>query len=186
MKNCALFLIIIIITALPVSLFAAEYQHKLEAKGIVFSWSLDGDKIHVQLSAETTGWVGVGFNPEKAMSGANIIIGAVKGDKFKVQDHFGHLKRNHKSDKNLGGIDNVEKAEGEEKDGVTTISFTYPLKTDDKWDDEKLEPLAVDRPVKVMLAYGRDKKDKIVTRATHKYRTIYEVNLTTGENKKIK
>ncbi len=174
------------LVSLPLAVSAMDYQHTLEAKDITFSWSLEGDKIHIQLSAKTTGWVGVGFNPQKAMSGANIIIGAVKKGKFRVEDHFGDRKRNHAKDEKLGGTNDVQNPAAEEKDGVTTISFTYPLKTEDKWDNEKLEPLATDKPIKVMLAYGRDGKDKMVTKASHKYRTIYEVTLSTGENKKIK
>jgi hypothetical protein len=186
-KNIVIASIIVLISFFTVSAASAmDYQHQLEATDITFSWSLDGDKIHVKLAAKTTGWVGIGFNPETAMAGANIIIGAVKGEKFKVEDHFGDRKRNHASDESLGGVNNVENPAGEEKDGVTTISFTYPLKTDDKWDSEKLEGLSTEKPVIVMLAYGRDGKDKMVTNASHQYRTIYEVNLSTGENKKIK
>lgn len=186
MKKNIIMVSIVALLIMTSAALAADYQHTLEAKDITFSWSLDGDIIHVQLVAKTTGWVGIGFNPEKAMAGANIIIGAVKGEKFKVEDHFGDRKRNHAKDEKLGGVNNVENPAGSEKDGVTTISFSYPLQTDDKWDNEKLEPLATDIPVTVMLAYGRDGKDKTVTKASHKYRTIYEVNLTTGENKKLK
>lgn len=184
MKKRVLIVSMFILTfmALPPAASAMEYQHTLEVRDMVFSWSLDGDNIHIELSAKTTGWVGIGFSPEKAMQGANIIIGAVKGERFKVEDHYGDRKRNHNSDKKLGGTDNVSNAKGSEKDGFTTISFTYPLKTDDKWD----KPITTDGAIKLMLAYGRDGKDKLMTKATHKYRTIYEVNLSTGENKKIK
>lgn len=44
-----------------------EYRHKLEADNMAVSWTLENDQIHVKLTARTTGWVAVGFDPEKAM-----------------------------------------------------------------------------------------------------------------------
>jgi hypothetical protein len=169
----------LIMVSLPLAAFAAEYQHKLEVKNMTFSWTLDADKLKVELTAKTTGWVGIGFDPEKAMQGANIIIGAVKKGKFKVEDHYGDRKRGHSNDKKLGGTNDILESAGSETDGVTTISFALPLTSDDKWD----KPIVTDAPMKIMLAYGSG-KDSFKTR--HPYRTVYEINLSTGENKKIK
>jgi len=177
------FLLISILNVLfllsPLSVSAMDYQHKLEVKNMSFLWSIDGDKIHVQLSAKTTGWVAIGFDPEKAMQGADIIIGAVKKGKFKVEDHYGNRKRGHSSDKKLGGENNVLTPGGTEEDGVTTISFSLALNPGDKYD----KPIKTDAAMKIMLAYGAG-KDSFKSR--HPYRTIYEINLSTGENKKLK
>jgi hypothetical protein len=164
---------------LPLSAFAMEYKHTLEVKNMQFDWTIEGDQIHVRLSAKTTGWVGIGFDPEKAMSGANIIIGAVKDGKFKVEDHYGDRKRGHSNDEKLGGKNDLINPAGKEEDGVTTISFTLPLDTGDKY-DKPIDPKAM---TKVMLAYGAG-KDSFKTR--HPYRTVYEINLSTGDNKKLK
>lgn len=163
----------------PLCAFAMEYQHKLEVKDMQFSWTIEEDKIHIMLSAKTTGWVGIGFDPEKAMSGANIIIGAVKNGKFKIEDHFGNKKRGHTSDVKLGGTNDVSDPSGSEEDGVTTISFSIPLDTGDKYD----KPINATGKNIIMLAYGAG-KDSFKNR--HPYRTIYEVDLSSGENKKIK
>ncbi|MBU2628798.1 MAG: DOMON domain-containing protein, partial [Proteobacteria bacterium] len=117
---------------IPLSLSAMDYKHTLEAKDMQFSWTIEGDQIHVKLSAKTTGWVAIGFDPENAMEGANIIIGAVKDGKVKIEDHYGDRKRGHTSDEELGGKNNVLNPSGSEEDGVTTISFTFPLDTGDK------------------------------------------------------
>ena len=172
-----LLLLVFVLFTLPLS--AMEYQHTLEVKNMQFSWTIEGDLIHVQLSAKTTGWVGIGFDPEKAMSGANIIIGAVKKGKFRVEDHYGNRKRGHANDEKLGGKNDVINPSGSEKDGVTTISFTFPLNTGDEYD----KPINPQGKSLVMLAYGSG-KDSFKTR--HPYRTIYELNYSTGENKKIK
>jgi len=136
-------------------------------------------QIHVEMAAKTTGWVAVGFDPEKAMSGANIIIGAVKKGKFKVEDHYADRKRGHSNDKKFGGKNDVLNPSGSEENGITTISFSFPLDTGDKY-DKPINPAGM---TKIMLAYGAG-KDSFKNR--HPFRTIYEINLSTGENKKIK
>lgn len=179
-KNYFIFsLMALMLFLIPFSLPAMDYQHTLEAKDMQFSWSIEKDQIHVQMSAKTTGWVGVGFGPEKAMQGANIIIGAVKEGKFKVEDHYGNRKRGHKSDKSLGGKNDVLNPLGSETEGVTTISFSLPLDTGDAYD----KPINPEGITKVMLAYGAGKDS---FRNRHPFRTIYEINLSTGESKKIK
>ncbi len=179
-KICFILTILAVVSlSLPLHISAMEYQHTLEVKNMQFSWTVEGDQIHVQLSAKTTGWVGIGFDPETAMQGANIIIGAVKKGKFKVEDHYGDRKRGHSSDEKLGGKNDVVDPSGSEADGVTTISFSFPLDTGDKY-DKPINPEATSR---VMLAYGSG-KDSFKTR--HPYRTVYEINYSTGEHKKLK
>ena len=67
----------ILMLILPLTVWAMDYQHKIEAEGISFAWTIEGDLIHVRLSAKTEGWVAVGFDPEDVMAGADIIIGMV-------------------------------------------------------------------------------------------------------------
>lgn len=181
MKKNSLIALLLILTFIILSpaVSAMEYQHKLDVKNMSFSWSIDGDKIHVSLTAKTTGWVGIGFDPEKVMQGANIIIGAVKKGKFRVEDHFGDRKRGHSKDEKLGGTSDVLNPSGFEENGMTTISFSLLLKNEDKYD----KPINPDAMTKIMLSYGAG-KDSFKSR--HPYRTVYEINLSTGENKKLK
>ncbi len=156
-----------------------EYKHKLDTKIMTFSWSIDDKNIYVTISAETTGWVGIGFDPEKAMQGANIIIGAVKDGKSKVEDHYGNRKTGHKKDEQMGSKNHILDPAGSEENGVTTISFTLPLTNDDKWD----KPINATGITRIMFAYGEE-QDSFKTR--HPYRTIYDIDLSTGKSKKIK
>lgn len=164
---------------LTLPLSAMEYQHTLKVKNMQFSWTIEGDLIHVLLSAKTTGWVGIGFDPENAMQGANIIIGAVKDGRFKIEDQYGDRKRGHSNDEELGGKNDVINPSGTEKDGITTITFTLPLNTGDKY-DKIINPEGTSL---VILAYGAG-KDSFKNR--HPFRTVLEINYSTGENKKIK
>ena len=62
---------------------------------------------------------------------------------------------------------------------MTTIIFTLPLDSGDAY-DKPINPEGISR---VMLAYGAGKDS---FRNRHKYRTLYEINYSTGETKKIK
>lgn len=163
----------------PCAALAADYDHMLQAKDMEVHWRVDGEQIHLKLSAKTTGWVGIGFGPENAMKGADIIIGAVKKGKVRIEDHYGDRKRGHSSDKKLGGENHVLNPQGMEEDGVTTISFTLPLKADEKW-DKAIDPSTMSR---IMVGYGSGRDS---FKAGHKYRGVYDVNFATGETKKVK
>lgn len=158
---------------------ASDYDHKLDVEKMDVQWRVDGEKIHFQLAAKTTGWVAIGFDPEKVMQGANIIIGAVKKGKVRIEDHYANRKRNHTSDEKLGGKNHVMDPRGKESDGVTTISFSLPLNSGEKWD----KPIEPGQKSRIMIAFGADRDS---FRAGHVWRGIYDVNFTTGESWKIK
>ncbi len=174
-----IFVTVFMTVSIAFSSGAMEYQHNLKVKEMEFSWTIEEENIHVMVSAETTGWVGIGFGPESAMMGANIIIGAVKEGKVKIEDHYGARKRGHKSDKKLGGKNNVINPSGTEVDGITTISFTLPLNTGDEW-DKPIDPAGITR---VILAHGAG-KDSFKNR--HPFRTVYDIDLASGKSKKVK
>lgn len=157
---------------------AIDYAHELTDKNMSFSWSVDGDNLVVKLSAKTEGWVGVGFNPSKAMKDANFILGYVKKGEAKILDEFGDSDKTHKSDKKLGGTSDVTLVGGTEEGGMTTIEFTLPLKSADKHDGA----LDVAGETTVLLAYGAGRDS---FKAKHKYRSTFKVNLSTGVSNKI-
>ena len=173
--------LMILVAALlfPAAASATDYAHKLEAEDMTVYWSLEGDKIHMELAAKTTGWVAIGIDPENAMAGADIIIGAVKKGKFKIEDHYADKKRNHSPDKKLGGANHVLNPAGSEADGVTTISFSLNLNPAEKWD----KPIKADGVTRTMIAYGTG-RDSFKT--GHKYRAVYDINFSTGESTKVK
>jgi hypothetical protein len=106
---------------------APEGFSETSAAGVSFQWKLDGEEIEVILSAETEGWVAVGFNPSQMMQGANIIIGYVEDGQVKVRDDYGSWLTSHSPDETAGGAPHVTVLKGEEKKGRTTLRFTLPL-----------------------------------------------------------
>ncbi|MFT5699104.1 MAG: hypothetical protein ACI8ZB_001961 [Desulforhopalus sp.] len=152
---------------------STEYQHSLTEKKITFAWSVAGDQLAVKLSAPTTSWVAVGFNPSKKMKDANIIIGYVKEGKVKISDEFGTAATQHKSDKKVGGIDQVTVVSGTEEGGVTTIEFTIPLNSGDA-KDGVIDPAA---DTTIILAHGEGRDS---FKVKHKVHATLVVNLSTG------
>lgn len=168
----------VILCATVANIQAAEYDHEVKDKKITFAWKVEGDKLAVKLTAETEGWVGIGFNPVKEMQGANFILGYVKKGVAKIDDDFGYENNAHKSDTKLDGTSDVTLIGGTETDGVTTIEFTLPVDSGDK-NDTKID---VNGENIILLAYGSGRDSFL---AKHKYRSTLKVNLSTGASEKM-
>ncbi len=164
--------------ATVINVQAAEYAHEVKDKKMTFAWSVEGDKLAVKLSAETEGWVAIGFNPVTAMKGANFILGYVKNGIVELADHFGTDENAHKSDTNLEGTSDVTLVGGTESGGITTIEFTIPMASADK-NDTKID---VNGDTTVLLAYGAG-RDSFLSK--HKYRSALKVNLSTGASQNM-
>ncbi len=179
MQKLGFLLLVAAIPLLSGSLFASDYAHKLELNDMTVFWTLDGDQVHMELSAKTTGWVSIGIDPEDAMGGGDILIGAVKNNKVRIGDHFADRKRGHSPDEKLGGSNQVMDPAGKEENGVTTISFTRLVTASEEWD----KPILTSGKTRVMFAFGTG-RDSFV--AGHHYRTIYDIDFATGEAVKVK
>ena len=156
----------------PALLFAVDYDFMIKREKMTFEWKVDGDKLHIQLGAKTKGWVGIGFNPEEHMKGANILIGNVKKGKVSVRDDIGTGTESHSSDTKSRGKSNVSDVSGSEKNGYTKLRFTIPLNSGDA-KDTIIEP---HKDTIVLLAYGRSDSFRL----GHKFTAMLKVNLGTG------
>lgn len=179
MKNIAkaLFGMGLLLFGAVTTLQAGQYDHEVKDKKISFAWKVDGDRLAVKLSAETDGWVGIGFNPGKEMKDANFILAYVKDGETKISDEFGDSETSHVPDEKLGGTGDVTLVGGTEAGGLTTVEFTIPLKSADKYDNV----INVNGDTVVLLAYGSG-RDSFKTK--HTYRTALKVNLGTGASQK--
>lgn len=121
-------------------------ENQVTAAGVTMTWSVTGANLSVKLSAVTTGWVAVGFNPSAGMQGANIIIGYVSAGNVFIRDDYGNGATLHTQDT----TDNVANKTGTETGGVTEINFTIPLDSGDPQDQK----LAVGNTYNIILAYG--------------------------------
>ncbi len=94
--------------------------------GFTFSLVIVGERAEVSMSAKTSGWVAVGFDPVQRMKGANYVLGFVKDGKGQVRDDYGSGPVSHASDLSAGGTDDAVLLDAWEKDGVTFIRFSIP------------------------------------------------------------
>lgn len=154
----------VVVFLLSLTLISAldNKSNKVEDGGMNISWEIVNSDVIFNISAPTLGWVAIGFEPTKMMKDADLIIGYVSEGEVFVQDHFAHKQTGHKSDISLGGKDNVKTISGEEADGRTTITFSIPLSSGDKYD----KVLEVGKQYTIIFAYG--KKDNF--KSIHKYR----------------
>lgn len=155
---------------------AADYQHSLKVDQMNFSWSVNADSLAVRLSAPTTGWVAIGFNPTEMMKDANIVIGCVKDGKAELSDDFGSGPTTHMPDDKRGGANNVTLVDGSEAGNITTLEFSIPLNSGDA-NDGVINPAA---DTKVMLAYGPDRDS---FKMKHQFAKTITVNLASGAQK---
>ena len=146
--------------------------HQLKAK-VNFFWRVNGDLLYVMLRGPTTGWVGIGFNPEQRMKGANFILGMVDQGKVMVTDDFGIGSTKHQQDMSLGGKTDLMNVYGLEEEGITEIGFTVRLDSGDSMDTI----LVPEGDTIVLLGHGAG-QDSFKDR--HTYRGIFKVNLFTG------
>lgn len=116
-------------------------------KDIKLQWKISGTNVDIKVSAPTTGWVAVGFDPSSAMLGANIIIGYVdSSNDAQIRDDYGSGMFSHSADDD----DDISNKAGTESNGTTQITFTIPLNSGDSQDKILVEGTEY----KIILAYG--------------------------------
>ncbi|HPO50127.1 MAG TPA: DOMON domain-containing protein [Spirochaetota bacterium] len=141
---------VLLVFSFSFAIFSQEGYSLVETKGIKFAWKTNGDNLDVILSAPTTGWISVGFDPSNKMKDADYVLVCVENGVAKARDDFGTSNLGHKSDVELGGKDDVTNLEGFEKDNYTEVKFSIPLDGGDKF-DKKLTP----GKHTILLAYSK-------------------------------
>jgi len=116
-----------------------EYAHAMEAGGFRVYWTNDDVILRIGLFSPGTGFVAIGFDPDRRMQGANFIIGAVRNGRVEIRDDYGTGSVSHSPDVENGGADNILAAAGRELNGQTTVEFVIPLDSGDRF-DKPLEP----------------------------------------------
>lgn len=134
-------------------------------------WRVVGQELEIRFSAQTTGWVAIGFKPSRMMRDANIIIGYVSGTTVTVEDHFGNRNTSHTQDVRLGGSRDLRVIAGTESGGRTTLHVAIPLNSGDPND----QAMAAGEQLRVIYAWGRDGADN--TSAYHAGRGSAEIRL---------
>lgn len=125
--------------------------------GMSVHWQNDGSILYIGLDAPGTGWLSIGFGPERQMQGANIVIAAIVDGELVIEDHYGNAPTSHRRD----DVGHVIQAAGSEAKGRSTVELAIPLASGDEQDAE-LEPGS---EVVIILAYHRA-SDRLTMRHT--------------------
>ena len=118
------------------SINSHEYLYSLkdEGTGIEVHWLNDDQYIHIGIIANSSGWTAIGFNPEFAMKGANIIFMAIDDQDIIMRDDFGNSNFSHSSDMDLGGSFDIEEYAGKSDGNKAVYEFKMLLDTGDEFD----------------------------------------------------
>jgi len=75
-----------------------EYAHQQfdSATGMTVYWANSANTLIIGLVSPGTGWLSIGFDPERQMQGANILIAGIDGDAVTIEDHYGNSPTSHK------------------------------------------------------------------------------------------
>ena len=132
-----------------------ETGNAITVQNFNMTWNLNNGAVEITMSAPTTGWIAVGFEPSSAMKDANIIIGYIADEEVFISDDWGDGFISHRADTDLGGSSDVSVISGSEADGTTEITFSIPLDSGDSYD----KTLEAGESYKVILAFGPDESD---------------------------
>lgn len=155
MKHVLLLVIVLLVSIVQVNAQSAWQTVNSAGVTLQYRTTQDGQNLECDLSAQTTGWVAVGFNQTDMMLNANIIIGYVSNGIAHLRDDFGDETGAHSSDISLGGTNDVTLLSGDEVTGRTTLRFTIPLSTPDIYD----RPLAIGSTYPIILGRGSNSAD---------------------------
>nr|WNS50068.1 DOMON domain-containing protein [Halisarca dujardinii] len=120
----------------------------LSANGGAYSvaYTIHGDVVSFVVSAETTGWVGLGFSEDQLMPNSDVVVGAADSDGgMFVFDGFANALAQPPVDSQQDITDFSATHEG----GMTTVTFSRKLVTGDSDDD-----LPVTKSLYWLWAYG--------------------------------
>lgn len=121
--------------------------------GFTIQWRVEQENtLRLRLSAPTTGWVAVGFDPTLMMMDANFIIGYVQDGTGFLRDDFGTGVTTHQADTTLGGTHDATLIQASESGGRTELEFTIPMDSGDIYDTV----LTRGATHVILLAYGPD------------------------------
>ncbi len=106
---------------------------------ITLYWHNDSKDLYIGLESQAEGWIAIGFDPERSMKDANIVLFALENENVIARDDYGTSNFSHSSDEELGGSFDITEYAGKKENNITTIEFVIPMDSGDEF-DRVLEP----------------------------------------------
>ena len=119
------------------------------------AWSIKDQTISFQVTAKTSGWIAIGFNPTPKIKDTDMIIGYLNPNgQSKIVDAFSTGEKGpYPDDVSLGGTDDILNGKVTYNNGWTLLSFQRKLSTNDKFD----KTILLNKPMKVIWSYSSSK-----------------------------
>ena len=128
-----------------------ETEQSVSKNGMTVSWTYSHDSIHFKMTAPTTGWVTIGFNNSTSVKGNYLMMGRVVDGKAELIEHYTISAGNYRPITELGAKKTVGHVAGIETDQYTEVSFSLPLKIQNRF-QKALHP---NTSITLLLAYSR-------------------------------
>jgi hypothetical protein len=91
------------------------------------------NKLSIELSAPTSGWLAIGFNAQQSIKGTHLVMCHVVDDKIKVVEHYTVSPGNYQAISALGGENAVSNIKGRQHGQTTNISFDLSIDPVDRY-----------------------------------------------------
>jgi hypothetical protein len=148
--------IIFLLSALCFEMTACNAQkienQQITRNGMSVSWHIEGGKMHLKLMAPTDGWIAIGFNTNEELAGTNLIMAVVGTDKTTLSDRYIIAAGDHRPVEDLGGKSVVQLASSQEDESGTTVHFSIPLSSSDKFH----HTLTVGKTYYLLMAFSQE------------------------------
>lgn len=123
----------------------------VEKNGMKVHWEHRSDSVHFDVSAPTTGWLAIGFNPSDRLKNTYLIMGCHTGGSPRLVEHYAVKPGDYRPIVEFGGQPQATRINGTEKGGKTRLRFSLPLKAADHYRKD-LHP---GRQYFMLMAYSR-------------------------------
>ncbi|MGB9824440.1 MAG: DOMON domain-containing protein [Candidatus Hydrothermia bacterium] len=116
-------------------------------------YNVDSLRIYIALKSSVPGWLAIGFDPEKGMKNADmIVLYQEKDGNWILKDEYSRgIYGPHMEDEKIGGKNDIENFKVEVFNHYKVVEFVRKLSTGDKYD----RVLIPGRKVKVIFAAAK-------------------------------
>lgn len=123
---------------------------ELKAEDFLLRWEHDQESVRFHLTAHTVGWLAIGFTKDESIVNTNLIMARVVDGEAYGEDQYVIKAGQHPKVESLGVISRIFEISGEQKNGLTTISFSLPSESLDRYHFD----LSEGNTINVWLAYS--------------------------------
>lgn len=145
-------LIIFLFCIVGVISLAFTQTKQVKKNGMEVAWEIQESILEVEVFAPQRGWIAIGFNETERLQGTHLMMGSISKEQIRLSDRYILKPGVHKSMEELGAKSALTLIEGKEDTKGTTLSFSFPLDSSDKYHKN----LIPGQEYTLLLAYSRE------------------------------